>query len=148
MAHAPLPASAISRSSAWTSGASGVVCDASRRSPPMRYPTVPSNPQRMPAASKTDAIRYAVVVLPLVPVIPTTASSWLGWRKNAAAATASASRASSTDVHGTGTPGGAASSEITASAPRSMAWRANVAPSARSPFMATNTCPGTTRRES
>ncbi len=33
----------------------------------------------MPAASKIDATRYAVVVLPLVPVMPITRISRLGW---------------------------------------------------------------------
>ena len=55
----------------------------------------------MPAASKIDASRYEVVVLPLVPVMPTSTRSSLGLPKNAADSAASASRASETCSHGT-----------------------------------------------
>jgi hypothetical protein len=78
MAHAPQPRSTISRSRPCTSGASGVVRVASRTSLPIRWPTVPSTPQVMPAASKIAPSRYAVVVFPFVPVMPTTCISALG----------------------------------------------------------------------
>ena len=81
IAHAPQPASSISRSICCTSGASGVVRAASRTSPPMRYCTVPIRPQRMPAASTAACTRYDVVVLPFVPVMPTTRIRRLGWPK-------------------------------------------------------------------
>ena len=58
-------------------------------------------PQRTPAASKIDASKYEVVVLPLVPVMPTSVSSSLGCRSNAAARMASACRASATWIQGT-----------------------------------------------
>ena len=41
--------------------------------------TVPRRPHGSPAASNTDASRYVVVVLPFVPVTPTTVSCSLGW---------------------------------------------------------------------
>ena len=40
--------------------------------PSMRTPVVPITPGVSPAARNTDSRRYVVVVLPLVPVIPTT----------------------------------------------------------------------------
>ena len=43
-----------------------------------RDPTVPSSPVRMPAASSSARTRKAVVVLPFVPVMPTTRSSAVG----------------------------------------------------------------------
>ena len=57
----------------------------------------------MPAASKIDATRYAVVVLPLVPVMPTTCMSRLGWpieRGRAGSASAQA-RIRRPSTHGT-----------------------------------------------
>ena len=76
-------------------GASGVVACASFGSwtPPMRVAAVPIIPVRMPAASSAATARNEVVVLPSVPVIPTTASSWLGSPYHHAAAVASAGRA-------------------------------------------------------
>ena len=51
------PCSSISASSCCTSGASGVVRDASRSTRPTRYETVPITPALRPAASSTDASR-------------------------------------------------------------------------------------------
>ena len=145
------PRSTISRSICWTSGASGVVRSAAFTSfspGPVLYATVPSIPHRMPAASNIDTSRYAVVVFPFVPVIPTTRMSPLGCRKNVSARTARASRASVAVAHATCAPSGAAVSETTATAPRSSAWRTNAVPSACWPLSATNTLPGLTTRES
>ena len=78
IAHARSPASSISRKSRWRSMASGVVRTTSRSLPPTTDLTVPSSPQGRPAASRTARTRKALVVLPLVPVIPTTCSSAVG----------------------------------------------------------------------
>ena len=51
---------------------SGVVCVGTDDRPPTRISTVPMTPHCIPAASSTACARYALVVLPLVPVIPTT----------------------------------------------------------------------------
>ncbi len=74
---AALPAARIAASVAWSSGAPGVVTCASwrsRRSPTL-VSTVPMSPVEMPAASRAATARNEVVVLPSVPVIPTTPSS-------------------------------------------------------------------------
>ena len=61
---------------ACSSGASGVVCT------PV---SVPSTPHGKPACSKIDASRCVVVVLPVVPVTPTTVMAADGWPWKAAA---------------------------------------------------------------
>ena len=58
--------------------------------PPIRVAAVPVIPVRIPAASSAATARNEVVVLPSVPVIPTTARSWLGSPYHHAAAVASA----------------------------------------------------------
>ena len=73
IAHATSPASSISRNVRWRSIASGVVRSIARRSPPTIEATVPSRPHCIPAASSIARTSQAVVVLPLVPVTPTTA---------------------------------------------------------------------------
>ena len=64
----------------WSAGASGVVACASLAAwtPPIRVAAVPIIPVRRPAASSAATARNEVVVLPSVPVIPTTARSRLG----------------------------------------------------------------------
>ena len=60
--------------------------------PPIRVAAVPVIPVRIPAASSAATARNEVVVLPSVPVIPTTASSRLGSPYHHAAAVARADR--------------------------------------------------------
>ena len=83
-----------------------------------------------------------MVVLPFVPVIPTTAISRLGCEQNSAARTASARRASGTRTQGTFTVGSTSPSEMMQTAPARAAAPANDAPSTRCPRRATNTAPG------
>ena len=73
-----------------------MVRSTSSSTPPTTCFTVPSNPHRIPAASSTSRTRNAVVVFPLVPVIPTTFSSAVGSPQNRAATGAIAARASAT----------------------------------------------------
>ena len=61
---------------------------------------VPTSPHWMPAASSAATARNAVVVLPSVPVTPTTASSRLGSPYHHAAAAARARRARAHDELG------------------------------------------------
>ncbi len=75
MAQARSPASSMRRKAAWRSTASGVVRSTGSSRPPTTDFTVPSNPVCTPAASSSARTRKAVVVLPLVPVIPTTRRS-------------------------------------------------------------------------
>ena len=88
----------MARRARWSSGASGVVACASLGdwTPPIRVAAVPVMPVRIPAASSAATARNEVVVLPSVPVIPTTASSSLGSPYHQAAAVASASRVPAT----------------------------------------------------
>ncbi len=74
------PALRIRASRRAISSASGVVCSAGINRSPKRCPTVPIVPQRgAPSAPSTaDWTRCAVVVFPLVPVMPTTSSAKLG----------------------------------------------------------------------
>ena len=74
MTAASSPAATIARSAAWRAGASGVVAWAAFGSwtPPIRVAAVPIIPVRIPAASSAATARNDVVVLPSVPVIPTT----------------------------------------------------------------------------
>ena len=58
---------------------SGVVRFDTTRSPATRVSTVPTIPVTRPAARMIESSRYVVVVLPLVPVIPTRSMLRLGW---------------------------------------------------------------------
>ena len=78
IAQARSPASSIARKVACRSIASGVVRSTSSSRPPTTRLTVPSSPHGRPAASIRWRTRNAVVVLPLVPVMPTTSSSAVG----------------------------------------------------------------------
>ena len=69
IATARRPSSRNGRQPAWRSGASGVVRD------PV---SVPITPVGRPAASRIEASRWVTVVLPFVPVTPTTASAGRG----------------------------------------------------------------------
>ncbi len=78
IAHAVSPASSISRKMRCKSNASGVVRTTSCSSPPTTDLTVPSSPVEIPAPSSRARVRNAVVVFPLVPVIPATRSDAVG----------------------------------------------------------------------
>ncbi len=78
MATASSPESSMRLKVAWRSIASGVVRSTSSSTPPTTRLTVPSSPARRPAASSRWRTRKAVVVLPLVPVMPTTSSRAVG----------------------------------------------------------------------
>ena len=78
IAQASSPSSSMRRKVAWRSMASGVVRSTSSSVPPTTRLMVPSSPQRTPPASSRWRSRNAVVVLPLVPVIPATRSSAVG----------------------------------------------------------------------
>ena len=94
------PASTIARSASCSSGASGVVTCArdSARSGPIFCSAVLTRPVRIPAASRTATAMPAVVVLPSVPVTPTTPSRRPGSPYHQAATTASASWLRSTTI--------------------------------------------------
>ena len=64
------PSSAMWRKSSCRSQLSGVVWFKSCRCPGQQTPLVPTSPTRRPSACKTAASRWAVVVLPFVPVTP------------------------------------------------------------------------------
>jgi len=78
IAQATSPASTIARNVRWRSIASGVVRAVLSSTPPTTDLTVPSSPHERPEASSSARVRYAVVVLPLVPVTPMTRSEAVG----------------------------------------------------------------------
>ena len=94
--------SRIARNVGCRSIASGVVRTTGRSAPPTHDVTVPISPVWRPDASSSARVRYEVVVLPLVPVIPTIASSAVGSPARRAAAGAIAARTSSTSTSGDG----------------------------------------------
>ena len=144
IAQATSPASSISRNVRWRSIASGVVRSIARRSPPTIEATVPSRPHCIPAASSIARTSQAVVVLPLVPVTPTTASRAVGSPEKRAAACAIAARMSSTWTSGTPSPSGRQTTS--AAAPRSIASGAKSCPSRVKPGTQKNSVPGSTLR--
>ena len=78
IAQARSPESSMRRKVACRSIASGVVRSTGSSRPPTTDFTVPSSPVCTPPASSSARTRKAVVVLPLVPVTPTTRSSRVG----------------------------------------------------------------------
>ena len=140
------PASSISRNVRCRSIASGVVRTTGRTSPPIRLSTVPSRPGRRPAAVRIACSRYAVVVLPFVPVTPATSSSRVGSPKKTSAAVAIAARDDGTTS--CGTSGSTARSTTRTAAPCSTASAAKSCPSACSPGTQKNAAPGVTARVS
>ena len=124
--------------------ASGVVRSTSSSTAPTTCLTVPSRPDWTAAASSTSRSRKAVVVLPLVPVIPATRSSAVGSPWKRAAIGAIAARASATTTCGTSRS--SSRSTTSAAAPRSSAPAANSCPSARSPTTQKKSVPGSTVR--
>ena len=121
--------------------ASGVVWATGSTTPPTRASMVPMRPQRCPAASSTARSRNAEVVLPLVPVTPTTVSDSEGCPATAAAARAMPRRASGTTTCGIARPSSRRSTS-TAAAPRAAASAAKSWPSARRPGRAQKRAPG------
>jgi len=129
--------------------ASGVVRTASRVSPPTTFWMVPSMPVRTPAASSTSRMRKALVVLPLVPVMPTIFRRAVGSPCRAAAAGAIAARTSGTSTCGTGgEPGSSATtwSTTSAAAPSRAASSAKSWPSRVKPVTQKKTVPSPTVR--
>ena len=121
-----------------------MVRSTSSSTPPTTCFTVPSSPHRTPAASRISLTRKAVVVLPLVPVTPTTFSSPVGSPQNRAARGAIAARASPTTTSATPSP--SARSTTNPTAPASTAAAANRCPSTFSPGTQKNNAPGSTLR--
>ena len=127
MAQAVSPAARMRASSAWISTLSGVVCVGTDDSPPTRSSTVPMTPQGIPAACSTECARYAEVVLPLVPVMPTTVMCAEGSPSSSAAIRAIATRESGTTTCGTSRSSGRCTTN--AEAPRETASAAYSWPS-------------------
>src|SRR5215207_10503181 len=136
------PASRSAARTSWSSVASGVV-----RAPE----SVPTRPHGSPAASRTACTRCVTVVLPAVPVTPTTYNSCDGSPQNAAATGPSARRTSGTTswgacTWGVGSVRGRSTSRATA--PASSAAGARSWPSTRVPGTQQNSAPGRTARVS
>ena len=125
------PASSIRLKVASRSTASGVVRTTSSSAPPTTCFTVPSRPQLRPSASMISRSRNAVVVLPLVPVIPAIASEAVGSPKKRAATGAIAARTSPTRTSATGSS--RSRSTTSATAPASTAAGAKSCPSELKP---------------
>ena len=142
-------AARLQRSAACRWTASGVVRGGENSSSPMTTRVVLQRPQGAALAS-ISCSRAATVVLPFVPVTPTTRSLRLGSPYQAHASDASARRASRTRSQhaGRGPAAGAPHSATTAAAPRATASGTKTAPSKRKPGTATKTLPGSTLRES
>ena len=107
-------------------------------------PGVRTTPESLDVQRLFAEMRKAVVVLPLVPVMPTTGSRAVGSPWKRAAATAIAERTSSTQTSGTPSPSGRATTS--AAAPRSTAPGAKSWPSRVKPGTQKNTKPGSTAR--
>ncbi len=131
----------------WTLTQSGVVSPASLSAPGRPKPMVPRYAPLRPTASAACASRYAVVVLPFVPVMPTTSSSADGSRKNRSAIAPTRRESPGTACTttfagscGASRPG--AGSQSTATAPLSTAAAACCTPCDVRPWQAMNTLPG------
>src|SRR5918998_1520767 len=130
------PRSTIAASRACISGASGVVNELGSRSAPIRLSTVPSSPVEAPAIRSPASSRYVVVVLPDVPVTPSTASRVDGSPWIRAESGPSAARGSGCTTTGTCAPARAGRaaptpSVSTAAAPAVSASAAKSAPCGR-----------------
>ncbi len=140
------PRSRITASSAWTSGASGVVNPVLISSSPIIVATVPIRPGTRPAACSPARMRNVVVVLPLVPVTPRTDRAELGCPYTSADTSPRTSRTAGTTSTGTsaGSTAAPASSVSTATAPADTAAGACAAPCPVRPGSAANRSPGRT----
>jgi len=146
IAQALSPPSSMRRNVSCRSIPSGVVRSTGSSTPPTTCFTVPISPVWIPAASSISRARYAVVVLPLVPVTPITFSSAVGSPQNAAANGAIAARALGTTTCGTSTS--SCRSTTSAAAPASTTAGANSCPSRFSPTTQKKSVPGPAFRES
>src|SRR6185369_5820252 len=104
-------------------------------------------PGSRPAAFQTDSRRYVELVLPLVPVTPTSSSESVGSFQNAEARKPAAAATSPVTIAAI-CGGTFAGSQTIAAAPRLRASSIYAAPSTCVPGTATNRSPGSTRRES
>ena len=148
MATPRIPRSRISASIPWSSSASGVVWCAGRRSSPSTYWIVPITPVASPRARSNASTRYDVVVLPFVPVMPTSVRARDGWPYQADARRASDARAAGTSTCATDRPATGSPSVTTSVAPRRTASGMKRRASCLNPGTATKQPPGSTRRES
>ncbi len=151
IATAVVPRSRMAASSACRSGASGVVRTLGSTSSPMRVSTVPSRPVERPAARSPASTRKAVVVLPLVPVIPIVTIPAAGSPCTQRAVSPSTARGSSATSTGRPWPAqrsAPAGSVRKAAAPACATASAKSAPCAREPGSAAYRSPGWTARES
>ena len=145
MVSAVAPRSTASAQMPWSTGDSTVVRGLSIASSPIRSSTVPSTAVSRCWARRAASTKYAVVVLPLVPVMPTVTSCAEGSPYTQAATGPASARGSSATR--TGTPAAAArslpaASVSTATAPAAAACAANRAPCTLSPGTATSRSPG------
>ena len=102
----------------------------------MRLTLVPNSPAFVPSASpKSRHSRVVTVVLPLVPVTPTSFSFSAGWPNQLADMAARAALPSLARMPGP-------SSQTTAAAPSARAWAMYLCPSVLYPRKATKTSPG------
>ena len=141
------PASAISRSSSWTSQDSGVVRQAGSSSSPIILRFVPMRPHFSPVVpSRMALMRFVVVVFPEVPVTPTSFMCSAGRPSRFAEVSASPRRVFPVRTQGISDAG--CSSQRTQTAPRSAAAPMKAWPSLWYPRTATNRSPGFVFRES
>ena len=146
MATAVTPVSRIRASRRTRSGASGVVRASATGSPPTCAPTVPIAPVRWPAVRNTASRRCTMVVLPFVPVTPTTVSEPDGSSNTTADIGPIASRTERTRIWGTSRSSHRSTTRATA--PPRIASRAWPWPSVFAPTTQKNSAPGTVSRES
>ncbi len=146
IAHAVSPASTMRRKSRCRSTASAVVRTAPSTVPPIRRSIVPSSPVAWPAAVRIACWRNAVVVLPFVPVTPSTVSCSVGCPKKTSAIGPIAARTDGTTPCGTGRS--SSRSTTSAQAPAATAAAAWSCPSVVCPGTQRNSVPGVTARES
>ena len=144
IAHAWSPRSSMRTNVSCRSMASPVVRTASSSRPPTTCLTVPSSPVCSPAVSSTSRMRKAVVVLPLVPVMPATCSRDVGSPKKREATGPIVARTSSTTTSGTPRPSGRW--HTSAAAPRSTASGAKSWPSTLKPGTQKKSVPSETLR--
>src|SRR5271157_1280630 len=131
------------------SAASGVVLCASCEAPAAMYLMVPNIHTLLSSRlfDRSDLNRWAVVVLPLVPVIAVMVTSDKSIPYTILLTMPRVFRVLSICAQGTGHHGWGFS-DSTAHAPLSIALRMNPSPSTRKPGMLTNSAPGNTLRES
>ena len=142
MATRRTPRSRRAANVAWRSIGPGVVrepaADGTGAPLPSKHPSVPMLPVSPDRLSRCRA-SAVVVVLPLVPVIPSSVSAAAGWPYQARASAIAALRPSRTMICGSGTFAG--SSRTRAAAPRAAASATNRCPSLWLPRTAMKSVP-------